>query len=135
MIATEIEKGTTNMFDTNNKPTGLKRIMLANENSMKGFRWLLKNEAAFKQELGMLVVITPITFLFSITAFEQAVLVISLLFVIFTEVLNTAIEAVVDRIGLEIHPLSGLAKDLGSAAVFIALTIAFILWSVILWPF
>ena len=123
------------MFDTNNKPTGLKRIMLANENSMKGFRWLLKNEAAFKQELGMLVVITPITFLFSISAFEQAVLVISLLFVIFTEVLNTAIEAVVDRIGLEIHPLSGLAKDLGSAAVFIALTIAFILWSVILWPF
>ena len=134
-MATEIEKGTINMFDTNNKPTGLKRIMLANENSMKGFRWLLKNDAAFKQELGMLVVLAPVTFLFSITAFEQAVLIISLLFVIFTEVLNTAIEAVVDRIGLEIHPLSGLAKDLGSAAVFIALTIAFILWAVILWPF
>lgn len=123
------------MFDTNNKPTGLKRIILANKNSMKGFGWLLKNEAAFKQELAMLVVLTPVTFLFSITALEQAILVISLLFVIFTEVLNTAIEAVVDRIGLEIHPLSGLAKDLGSAAVFIALTIAFILWAVILWPF
>ncbi len=123
------------MFDTNNKPKGLKRIFLATNNSMKGFKWLFKNEAAFKQELAMLVILTPVTFFFDISRFEQAILIISLLFIIFTEVLNTAIEAVVDRIGLEIHPLSGLAKDLGSSAVMIALTITAILWAVILLPF
>lgn len=122
-------------FDTENKPKGLKRIFLAANNSMKGFHWLLKNEAAFKQELLMLIVLTPATFFFDITIFEQAMLIISLLFIIFTEVLNTAIEAVVDRIGLEIHPLSGLAKDLGSAAVFLALTMTTILWVAVLWPF
>jgi len=119
-------------FDVNNKPKGLRRLVLANENSLKAFRWLYKNEAAFRQELLLLLLLTPITFLFDITRLEQVTLIISLLFIIFTEIINTAIEAVVDRIGLEIHPLSGLAKDLGSAAVFVSLVIASLTWLAIL---
>ena len=119
-------------FDVNNKPKGLKRIILANENSLKAFAWLYKNEAAFRQELVLLLALTPVTFIFNITKLEQAILVASLLFILFAEVVNTAIEAVVDRIGLELHPLSGLAKDLGSAAVFISLVIATLFWLAIL---
>lgn len=122
------------MFDSSNKPKGVKRIILATKNSMKGFSWMLKNEAAFRQELVLLLVLTPVTFLFDITRFEQALLILSLIFIIFTEVINTAIEAIVDRIGLEIHPLSGLAKDLGSSAVLISLWVAIIIWFVVLLP-
>jgi len=125
---------TTEKFDTNNKPSGLKRIYLASINSARAFGWLYKNETAFKQELLLLVLLIPVSFLFDISAIERAALIISLIFIVFTEVVNTAIEAVVDRIGLEIHPLSGLAKDLGSAAVSLSLLIAIITWSVILWP-
>jgi diacylglycerol kinase (ATP) len=125
---------TTEKFDTNNKPSGLKRIYLASVNSTRAFSWLYKNETAFKQELLLLVLLIPVSFLFDISAIEHAALIISLIFIVFTEVVNTAIEAVVDRIGLEIHPLSGLAKDLGSAAVSLSLLIAFITWCVILWP-
>ena len=120
------------MFDSNDKPKGLKRIFLAVKNSMKGLSWMYKNEAAFKQELILLLLLVPTTFLFDISKYEQVALLISLIFIIFTEVLNTAIEAVVDRVGLEIHPLSGLAKDLGSAAVLISLLVAAITWGAIL---
>lgn len=120
------------MFDSNNKPKGLKRVLLAVNNSKKGLFWMYKNEAAFKQELVLLLLLTPTTFLFDISKYEQVALLISLIFIIFTEVLNTAIEAIVDRVGLEIHPLSGLAKDLGSAAVLISLLVAVITWSTIL---
>lgn len=119
-------------FDVNNKPKGLRRLVLANKNSLKAFVWLYKNEAAFRQELFLLAILTPLTFVFDTTRLEQTLLLISLLFIIFTEVLNTAIEVVVDRISLEINPLSGLAKDLGSAAVFISLVIAILTWLAIL---
>jgi diacylglycerol kinase (ATP) len=59
-------------------------------------------------------------------------LILAVIFIIFTEVINTAIEAVVDRVGLDIHPLSGLAKDLGSAAVFLSIVIAASIWLVVL---
>ncbi|GHE92435.1 diacylglycerol kinase [Thalassotalea profundi] len=120
------------MFDNINKPKGLKRVYLATLNSLRAFNWLVKNEAAFRQELLLLVLVIPITFLLDITIKEQLILIISTLFILFTEVLNTAIESVVDRVGLEIHPLSGLAKDLGSAAVFISLVIAVCTWVAIL---
>lgn len=120
------------MFDNKNKPTGLKRIYLASLNSFRAFKWLYQNESAFKQELLLLIVVIPITFLFEISVKEQAMLVLSVVFIIFTEILNTAIEAVVDRVGLEFHPLSGLAKDLGSAAVLISMIIAIIIWLIVL---
>lgn len=120
------------MFDNKNKPKGLKRIYLATLNSTRAFKWLLNNEAAFRQELMLLVCSIPLTFLFNITFKEQLILIISILFIIFTEIINTAIEAVVDRVGLEIHPLSGLAKDLGSAAVLISIFIAVCTWLIVL---
>lgn len=80
----------------------------------------------------MLAASIPITFIFNISHAERLALVISILFVIFTEVINTAIEAIVDRVGLEIHPLSGLAKDLGSAAVLLSIVITAGIWLIIL---
>lgn len=65
---------------------------------------------------------------------EKALLAASIMLVLLTEILNTAIEAVVNRISTEQHPLSGLAKDLGSAAVFLALVLAALVWGLILWP-
>ena len=109
------------MFDNTKKPKGLKRIVLASFNSFRAIKWLYQNESAFRQELLLLMI-----------AKEQVTLILAVLFIIFTEIVNTAIEAVVDRVGLEIHPLSGLAKDLGSAAVLLSLIIASSIWFVIL---
>ncbi|MCI2282665.1 diacylglycerol kinase [Colwellia sp. MSW7] len=120
------------MFDHENKPKGIKRVYLATLNSSRAFLWLYKNESAFRQEVILLLVAIPLTFLFNISIKEQVILLLAIIFVIFTEIINTAIEAVVDRIGLEIHPLSGLAKDLGSAAVLISLIIASSIWIIIL---
>jgi len=120
------------VFDSKNKPKGIKRIFLATINSLRAFQWLYKNESAFKQELILLLVTIPITFVFNISLKEQLILISTILFIIFTEIINTAIEAVVDRIGLEFHTLSGLAKDLGSAAVFVSLVISTMIWLAVL---
>ena len=115
-------------FDSANKPSGINRVVLAFKNSQRAFKWLAKNEAAFKQELFLLALSLIIISIWQIGIYEKVMLLISVLFVIFGEVVNTAIEATIDRVGLEIHPLSGLAKDLGSAAVLIALLISSFVW-------
>lgn len=120
------------MFDNINKPIGIRRIYLASINSCRAFKWLYSNESAFKQEILLLLLAIPISFMFDISIKEQVVLILAVLFIMFTEIINTAIEAIVDRIGLDIHPLSGLAKDLGSAAVLISLIVAASIWLLIL---
>ncbi|TMN84329.1 MULTISPECIES: diacylglycerol kinase [unclassified Pseudoalteromonas] len=115
-------------FDSANKPSGINRVVIAFKNSQRAFKWLAKNEAAFKQELFLLALSLTIISIWQIGIYEKVMLLISVLFVIFAEVVNTAIEATIDRVGLEIHPLSGLAKDLGSAAVLIALLICSFVW-------
>jgi diacylglycerol kinase (ATP) len=120
------------VFDNINKPKGLYRVYLAALNSLRAFKWLYANESAFRQELLLLIIAIPLSFVFDISFKEQVILVLAILFIIFTERINTAIEAVVDRVGLEIHPLSGLAKDLGSAAVMISLIVASSIWLIIL---
>ncbi|MEQ2353544.1 diacylglycerol kinase [Pseudoalteromonas piscicida] len=115
-------------FDNGNKPSGINRVFLAFKNSQRAFKWLAKNEAAFKQELLLLALSLTIISIWQIGIYEKVMLLISVLFVIFAEIVNTAIEATIDRVGLEIHPLSGLAKDLGSAAVLIALLICSVVW-------
>ena len=115
-------------FDNVNKPSGINRVFLAFKNSQRAFKWLAKNEAAFKQELFLLALSLIIISIWQIGIYEKVMLLISVLFVIFAEIVNTAIEATIDRVGLEIHPLSGLAKDLGSAAVLIALLISSFVW-------
>ncbi len=114
------------------KNTGIKRIWLATLNSRRSLVWLVRNEAAFREELFLLVVLGGASFALDVSALERCALIVSLLQILLVETLNTAIETTIDRIDLERHPLSGLAKDLGSAAVFISLTIATVVWATIL---
>ena len=117
------------------KKTGIMRILFAFKHSGKGFQFLLKNEAAFQQELVLAVLLVPLSFLIKQTLTELLVLLMVLALVLIVEILNTAIETVVDRIGLEHHELSGLAKDLGSAAVLLSLLFAAGVWLTFLWRY
>ena len=99
------------------------RIVLAMKNSVRAISWLVKNESAFRQELILLILVMGVLAFWSIPYMEKAILLSSILFVLFAEIINTAIEVTIDRIGKEIHPLSGLAKDLGSAAVLVTIAI------------
>lgn len=121
------------LFDNTNKPKGLKRLLLALGHSFRAFTWLIKNEAAFRQEIVLLLTTLTLLPFLSFSAYDNLMIVSATLFVMFAEIVNTAIEAVVDRIGLEIHELSGLAKDLGSACVTIALVILSLVWLVVLY--
>ncbi len=118
--------------DNSFKKTGIKRVIAAFGNTNKGIYWMLKNEAAFRQEAVLLCLLSGVSIFLDVTALERVLLICSVLFVLLIETLNTAIEAVVDRIGFEFHQLSGLAKDLGSAAVFISFIIASLVWGAIL---
>jgi diacylglycerol kinase (ATP) len=111
---------------------GVKRIVSAFSYSMDGFRAAWQNEAAFRQEMLVVVIGTVTALSMKISAFEKLMLVAVLVFVLVVELINSAIEAVVDRISLEAHPLSKNAKDLGSAAVALAIGIAAAAWAVVL---
>jgi diacylglycerol kinase (ATP) len=107
---------------------------------VNAFRWSLKglaaawrNEMAFRQELLAILVMTPMALWIGTTAVQRALLIGCLLLVVMVELINSAIESVVDRIGLELHPLSGQAKNLASAAVLVALMIAALVWGLIIW--
>jgi diacylglycerol kinase (ATP) len=115
-----------------NKPSGMTRLLKAFGNSMKGFAGVYKHEAAFRQELLLAIVLVPLGFYLGHTGIERALLVGSVLLVLLVEILNSAVEAVVDRIGLERHELSGLAKDMGSAAVFLSLVMVAVTWGLVL---
>jgi len=120
------------IFDNKNKKNGIKRIASAFINTCKGLLWMSSNEASFRQEVTLFSLMAIGSLFLEVTTVERLLLISSLLLVLLTETLNTAIEAVVDRIGLELHELSGLAKDLGSAAVFISLVMVVMTWSAIL---
>jgi diacylglycerol kinase (ATP) len=111
--------------------TGLTRIMHAFGYSMKGMRAALRYESAFRQEAALFVVLLPAAFWLGQSGLHYILLVGSLLLVLIVELLNSAIEAVVDRIGDEHHELAGRAKDMGSAAVFISLANVMFIWAVI----
>ena len=112
--------------------TGLRRLMNAAKYSAQGFRGAWQTEEAFRQEAILACVMLPVAVLLPVTTVEKLLLILGLFIVLFDEILNTANEAVVERFGGEIHPLSGKAKDLGSAAVLLALTICAIIWCTIL---
>jgi diacylglycerol kinase (ATP) len=121
-------------MDTN-KPKnnrGLRRLINAARWSMKGFRSTFRNEEAFRQELLLLVVLAPLGYWLGQTGVERALLIGSLFLVLIVELLNTAVETVVDRIGPEHHKLSGRAKDQGSAAVFLAVMWVILTWTLVL---
>ena len=116
------------------KPSGVRRLMLASINSLRGVRSAFQSEAAFRQELALAVVLIPLGLWLGDSPVEKVLLVASVLFVLVVELLNTAIEAVVDRVGLEHHVLSGRAKDVGSAAVLVALVLMVTVWALLLFP-
>ena len=108
--------------------TGLYRIFKATGYSLKVLQSAWKNEAAFRQELMLMLVLTPLAFWLGEGLAQQLLLMIVAWLVVIVEILNSGIEAVVDRIGSEHHELSGRAKDLGSAAVFLCLTLTIVVW-------
>jgi len=112
--------------------SGLGRIVAACRHSADGFKAAWQNEHAFRQEMVVFVVGTIIAMVLKISAFEKFVLIGVLVFVLCIELLNSALEAVVDRISLERHPLSKNAKDFGSAAVCLAVLLAVGAWAVVL---
>ena len=111
--------------------TGIKRIINAAGYSWKGICSAYQHEAAFRQELWLAAVLVPAGIILGGTLLDKAMLVSSVLFVLVVELLNSAIESVVDRISDEHHELAGRAKDMGSAAVFISLGIALTCWLLI----
>jgi diacylglycerol kinase (ATP) len=115
------------------RPRGLTRLWLATANSMRGLRQCYRSEAAFRQEVWLACVLLPGGLWLGQNGVERALLVGSVLLLLVIELLNTGIEVVVDRIGVERHPLSGFAKDVGSAAVFFGLVLLFSTWGLILW--
>jgi len=117
-----------------NETSGIERIVKAFGYSMQGFRQCFTYEAAFRQEVALSVLLIPLAWWLGETGLEQAVMIASWLMVLVIELINSAIEAAIDRFGDEQHELSGRAKDIGSAAVFLAITIAGLVWALILLP-
>jgi diacylglycerol kinase (ATP) len=112
--------------------TGLRRLVNAFGYSIAGTLAAFKHEDAFRQEVVLAVVLTPVALYFGETAIHQALMIGSLLFIIIVELLNSSIEATVDRISVKHHKLAKRAKDIGSAAVFFSLINAAIIWFLLL---
>lgn len=114
--------------------SGLTRIWRAFFYSMAGFSAALKHEHAFRQELFLALIFLPFAVLLPLTLGERALLIATLLLVLVVELLNSAVEAVVDRVSLDNNDLSKRAKDLGSAAVFLSCTIVLVVWGCVAGP-
>ncbi|GGO81121.1 diacylglycerol kinase [Marinobacterium nitratireducens] len=117
----------------NDKVTGPARFYYATCYSFKGMRAAFVHEPAFRYELYAVLLMLPFSFWLADSVFKLALLLVSCLLVLMAELINSAIEAVVDRAGLEFNELAGRAKDLGSAAVFVTLMIAALVWGAALW--
>lgn len=111
---------------------GIKRIYNAFFFSMKGFKATYENEESFRQEVFLSIFLIPLAFWLGETGIEKALLIFVILLVLVVELLNTGIEVVVDRFGGEMHELSGMAKDVGSAAVLMSLINVFVVWFLII---
>ncbi|MEM6511463.1 MAG: diacylglycerol kinase [Pseudomonadota bacterium] len=113
--------------------TGFLRVIRAAKYSAQGFAHAWRHESAFRQELTLAVIMAPIAVWLGRTPMERTLLISVCLLVLLTELLNSAIEAAIDRFGEELHELSGRAKDLGSAAVTIALMICGLVWGTVIY--
>lgn len=114
--------------------TGIKRILNATSYSIAGFKAAFSNEEAFRQIVWINIILIPISFFVDVSRVEQALMIGVCLLAVIIELFNSAIEAVVDRISLDQHPLSKNAKDMGSAAQFVGLSIIVVVWLLILIP-
>lgn len=114
------------------KPTGITRLWRAFGYSFQGFRYAWAEEAAFRQEVGLALAVIPAGLYCGHSGVERAMLVAPMLLILVVELLNSAVEAVVDRSGTERHPLAGMAKDMGSAAVMLSFALLGTAWILIL---
>ena len=114
------------MKKENNK--GIQRLVNATRFTFKGIRSAWSNEEAFRQEALVLILVIPAGLFIGETFVQKGLFICVWLLVLIIELLNSALESVVDRIGYEKHPLSGQAKDMGSAAVFIGISLSVIIW-------
>ena len=114
------------------KRSGLLRAVRAGGHAASGLRLAFVNESAFRQELVLCVIFLPLAFWLTVSSVERILLVGVTVLVLIVELLNSAVEAVVDRVGLELHPLSGQAKDMGSAAVMLSLLLWVFVWAQVL---
>jgi diacylglycerol kinase (ATP) len=117
-----------------NQTPGIGRIIRAFGHSMQGFRDCYRYEAAFREEVLVALLLVPLGIWLGESGAERALLVGSWLLVLMMELLNSAVEAVVDRVGEEHNELSGRAKDIASAAVLLAIGVAILIWALILLP-
>lgn len=113
--------------------TGLRRLINASRHSIDGLTAAWQNEAAFRQEALLAAVLVPLALVLGATPVDKALMIGSVFLVLIVEVLNSAIEAAIDRISLERHALAKRAKDLGSAAVMLSLANLAIVWALVLW--
>ena len=113
--------------------TGIARLIDATGYSLKGLKAAYRNEAAFRQEILLVLVLTPLSFWVAGNPVEWILLIAPLVVLLIVELLNSAVEATVDRIGAQPHELSGRAKDLGSAAVLLSLLLIAMAWVPLLW--
>lgn len=113
---------------TPERKTGFARILAATKYSYHGLRLAAQTESAFRQEIVAFVLLAPLAMFLGDTSVERLLLIASVMLVMIVELLNTAVEAVVDRVSSEFHELSRQAKDLGSAAVFLSIALAVLTW-------
>ena len=114
------------------KPTGITRLLRAFRYSVQGFGYAWREEAAFRQEVLLSLLVVPAGLYLGHTGVERALLVCPMMLILVVEILNSAVEAVVDRSGTERHPLAGMAKDMGSAAVMLSFGLLGTVWFLIL---
>jgi len=112
--------------------TGLRRLINAMGYSYEGFKAAFKHEDAFRQEVFLTILLIPLALYLEQEAIPRVIMIGSLFLVLIAELLNSAVEAVVDRVSIERHALAKRAKDIGSAAVFVALTNVVVTWGLIL---
>lgn len=112
---------------------GFTRAIRAAVNSWNGLKYAFNEESAFRQELALAVVLIPIAIFLSCSSLEKILLIASVFLVLIVELLNSSVEAAIDRISFDIHGLSKRAKDFGSAAVLLALLMCFMTWLIILY--
>jgi diacylglycerol kinase (ATP) len=126
-----LEKGIPNPFKGK---TGPVRVWHAFLNSCAGLAGAFRNESAFRQEAVLAAILLPVACVVEVTRIERAALVATVLLLLIVELLNAGIETAIDRISFELHPLSRRAKDMGSAAVMLAIVLLAVVWALVLWP-
>jgi diacylglycerol kinase (ATP) len=128
---------TSHANNSMNKPgkTGIARLIAATGYSVKGLKAAWHYEEAFRFEIYLAIIFVPLSFVIAETLSHQLILITSCAMVLFAELVNSAIEAIVDRISLDQHELSGQAKDIGSAGVFVAMSLFLLAWGLSGWHY